>query len=279
MSSFLAYSGGKMRLADAIVATFGPHRTYLEPFCGTASVLFAKPRARYEIVNDIDGRLVTLLRVVRDRPADLARALALTPYGKAEYYAADPDAADLDDVEIARRVCVRVGQSFAKVGLAEPSKGWRISVRGGRSDALTFHDLPDRVMAACERLRGVYIENSPALPLITRYGAEEDGLLYVDPPYVGDTRNASRMYRHEMRDDDEHRHLADALKACAAHVVLSGYASDLYEDLYEGWHRIEMPARANHNGEVGSDVRRTEVLWSNRPPAAQGSLLDEGRAA
>jgi DNA adenine methylase len=54
-------------------------------------------------------------------------------------------------------------------------------------------------------------------------------------------------------------------------VVLSGYDSPLYAELYEGWHRAEMRAQAC-NGSAGARAR-TEVLWSNRP-FPQGSLFD-----
>ena len=46
-------------------------------------------------------------------------------------------------------------------------------------------------------------------------------------------------------------------------VVLSGYASPMYDDLYRGWQRIERAALAD-----GAKVR-TEVLWlSPRCPSA-----------
>ena len=58
---------------------------YVEPFAGSLAVLFAKPRARHEIVNDLDGGLVTFFRVLRDRPDDLIRACTLTPFSRAEH--------------------------------------------------------------------------------------------------------------------------------------------------------------------------------------------------
>jgi DNA adenine methylase len=68
-----------------------------------------------------------------------------------------------------------------------------------------------------------------------------------------------------MRTDDEHRELAAALVDCAAAVVLSGYDSPLYAELYTGWHRYELTTMTgNGRGEKG----RTEVLWSNRPLGA-----------
>lgn len=53
-------------------------------------------------------------------------------------------------------------------------------------------------------------------------------------------------------------------------MLLSGYDSPLYAELYDGWHRAEL-ATATMQQHVRS--ARTEVLWSNRP-FPQGSLFD-----
>jgi DNA adenine methylase len=123
--------------------------------------------------------------------------------------------------------------------------------------------------AAAERLSRVSLEARPALELIEAYGQQRDVLLYVDPPYLGSTR--ARNYRHEMASELEHRHLAAALEACRAAVVLSGYDSPLYLEAYAGWHRHEI---ATMTGQANDWQGRTEVLWSNQPfPQAQEGLF------
>jgi hypothetical protein len=68
--------GAKARLALHVVALAAdiPHRVCTEPYAGSAAVLFAKPRAPVEIINDLDGQVVNFFRVLRDHPAELARA-------------------------------------------------------------------------------------------------------------------------------------------------------------------------------------------------------------
>ena len=66
--------------------------------------------------------------------------------------------------------------------------------------------------------------------------------------------------RVEAAGDDFHARLARALNECRASVVLSGYGSDIYDNLFRGWHRLEMKAPPS----LGAS-ERTEVLWSNRP--------------
>lgn len=272
--TFLTYPGGKMSLAPRIVSFMGPHRIYVEPFSGTASVLMAKSRASFELLNDADGRLVTLLRVVRDHPDELARALELTPYARSEYRDCDPNEDGIADVERARRVCIRLGQSFAKSGLVAATKGWRVTTGAGSGGARTWAALPQRILDACERLRGVHIDCGDALALIERYGNDEDAVLYVDPPYLAGTR-VDAIYAHEFATDEQHAALAGALARCRAHVLLSGYHSPLYDDAFAEWPRVEISAVANHSGNSAADPRRVEVLWSNRHLVAQVSMFED----
>ena len=54
--------GGKASIAKWIVSHFPEHRTYLEPLCGSAAVLLAKPRSFVEIINDLDEVVMGMWR-------------------------------------------------------------------------------------------------------------------------------------------------------------------------------------------------------------------------
>ena len=103
------------------------------------------------------------------------------------------------------------------------------------------------------RLKGVIIEKRPALEVIARQDSPQT-LFYVDPPYLRETRGATSRYPHEMTDDD-HMKLAEVLGEIEGMAILSGYASDLYEELYGDWRRETRLTRV-----VGA-ARREEVLW------------------
>lgn len=64
---------GHVGRADCSV--FPPHSTYLEPFCGSCAVLFAKPRCKNEMINDSDKRLINAYQMLVSRPKELAAVL------------------------------------------------------------------------------------------------------------------------------------------------------------------------------------------------------------
>lgn len=266
----IPYFGGKGSTAQRIAQLLPPHGHYVEPFAGSLAVLLAKPRSKMETVNDIDEHLMTFWRTLRDRPYDLASKCAATPHSRREYVESRELPGD-SDMETARRVWVQLSQG--RSGTLRRT-GWRYFIdRSGSSIGMPhyLHAYVERLIDAADRIAGVTLECKPALDLIRDYGRYADTLIYADPPYLAQTRAGASNYRCEMPTEHQHRELASALHDCESIVVLSGYASDLYDlDLYADWHRIEIDV---FNGNAGGDGKRTEVLWSNRPLLAHDHLF------
>lgn len=269
----VAYFGAKGSIAEQIVAFFPGHLHYVEPFAGSLSVLLAKPPSRMETVNDLDGALMTFWRVLRDREKELERACEFTPHSRQEYMACREAEPIDDELETARRVWVLLTQGRGGT-LRDAKTGWRhfVTPRGSSIGMPGYLDgYLDRMPPVSARLRQVSLESMPALDLIAKYGREPEALLYIDPPYLGTTRGWGNNYKHELKGDDEHRELAEALNACESAVVLSGYPSELYDlDLYASWSRVEIASMTGN----GVEKARTEVLWSNRPIGNQPTLFD-----
>lgn len=258
----ILYFGGKITLGPRIAQLLPAHTHYVEPFAGSLAVLLAKALSPHETVNDLDGDLMTFWRVLRDEPADLERVCALTPHSRGEFDLARDLDSSPTDLERARRVWVLLTQGRAGRMVRT---GWRHYVDpSGSSVGMPGYlaGYAARIPPAAARLRKVSLESRDALELIGKYGASPEVCLYVDPPYLGSTRANDRAYRHELRTEDEHRELADALLKARSAVVLSGYPSPLYDELYAGWQRHDMAAST---GQGGTWANRTEVLWSNRP--------------
>lgn len=276
------YYGGKARMAPWIASLLPSHRVYCEPFAGSAAVLFAKPRSPYEVLNDVDGNVVTFFRVLRDQPTQLQEACWLTPFARDEYNACDLTEAGLDDVERARRFFVCATQSFNANGTFQGRSSWAPSLRQGSSKANSTRRRVDDFDEIAGRLRGVTIENRTALDILATFDTP-DTVFYVDPPYLGDTRSSLRYergkrirdYAHDLTTDEEHRALSAALHTVKGTVLLSGYGSPLYAELYDGWSRVAVDVQRPTANRPGVDASyATEVVWSNRPLATQRALTD-----
>jgi len=268
------YHGGKWKLAPWIIGHLPPHRTYVEPFGGGGSVLLRKPRSYAEVYNDLDGEIVNVFRMMRDRGPELREAIRLTPFSRAEF-AASYLPSD-EPLEQARRTILRSFQGFGSAAACGELSGFRAnSNRSGTTPAHDWANYADATEALVERLRGVVIEQRDAMAVMLHQDSAET-LHYVDPPYVHSTRSVKvnhdlsrKSYKHELTDE-MHEILASGLRGLRGMVVLSGYPSELYDQLYAGWHRID---RASHADGARS---RVESLWLNDAAHAgqhQGRLV------
>lgn len=200
------------------------------------------------------------------------RRLELTPFARAEFELGW-DATD-DHVERARRLIIRAFMGFGSnahsdMGRGHKTTGFRAnSSRSGTTPAHDWSSYPQALASVIARMRGVAVENRPALQVMRSHDWA-DTLHYVDPPYVHATRNRrnpydpKHQYRHELSDAD-HGALLEALRRLAGMVVLSGYPCALYDDALPDWRRIEREALAD------GARPRTEVIWLN--PACAAAL-------
>ncbi len=265
MNAIFKYPGAKWSLADWIIAHFPEHHSYLEPFFGSGAVLFTKKRSPIETVNDLDGDIVNLFEWIRKDPERLASEVYWTPYAREVYECAmKTQYTEKDSFQKAVDFYIRMmmGHGFRTTG---ETVGWKNDVQG-REKAYAAHYwsiTPERIMRAAERLRGVQIENRPAVEIIARFNFP-NVLIYADPPYLLSTRHG-KQYRHEM-SDEEHMALLETIKAHKGPVLISGYESRLYDDALQGWHRDETMALAQTAG------KRKEIIWMNFDPGGQLSM-------
>jgi DNA adenine methylase len=267
----LRWHGGKWKLAPWIISHFPPHRVYVEPFGGAASVLMQKPRSYGEVYNDLDLEVVNLFRVLQDHQtsAALQEKLRLTPFSREEFELGYLDTED--PVERARRLVILCFMGFGSNGHNKATRtGFRAnSNRSGTTPAHDWSNYPDRLSAIIDRLRGIVIENRDAIQVMAQHDGPET-LHYVDPPYVWETRSSvmhrNRCYTHEL-DTEGHVRLLTFLGTLKGAVVLSGYPHPMYDESLDGWRRIETEAHAD------GALDRTEVLWINPQASA---AIDSG---
>lgn len=254
--------GGKFSHLDFLLPLIPQDATHFcDVFGGSAAVLLNVNPYPVETYNDLDSELVNFFEALRNQGPKLIKAIGLTPFSREELVRACIPEQGLSKLERARRFYIRARQT--RTGLAQTSSEGRwahcvLTSRAGMSGAVSrwlgsVEGLPE----IAQRLQRVQIENAPAIETIQRYDTPET-VFYVDPPYVHSARGDSAAYGFEMTDQD-HKSLAKVLNRVRGRVILSGYRTDLYDQLYRKWRREDADARNCHS------VRklRQESAWLN----------------
>jgi DNA adenine methylase len=257
----ITYFGGKIRLAPWIVDVMKRYQfqRYVEVFGGSAAVLFAKPLSKCEVYNDIYSDVVNFYRVLRDpcQHEQLIRSIEFTPYAREVYYNASRALEDKDTSEVERARCffICMRQSFSNL-----MNSWSTPSECSRTVAAdTYQRAIERLSEIHERLKHVHIENLDAIECIKRY-ANENCLIYVDPPYPHATRVAPKTYKHEF-SDEQHEQLVETLLEVPGAKILSAYESPLYRPILEaGWMLLTKRICCHASGQ-SEKTYRTECLY------------------
>lgn len=273
------YHGGKFKHAKKILPYFPPHETYVEPFGGAASLLLAKEPAKAECYNDLNDVVVRYFRLLRDpaKTEELIFRLERTPYSRVEFYQAYEHTDD--EVEAVRRMLVRSWMGYGSDGTDGKYKtGFRRAVSSvNKFPDREWSNYPEAMRLIADRMRQVVIESMDGRELMLQLDGPQT-LIYADPPYHPDTRSKGNrrrgqgyhVYAHEFTEA-EHGELLQLLLTLESMVVLSGYPHPLYDEILDGWERVEFDAFAD------GAKPRTECIWIN--PLAQLRLADARDAA
>lgn len=174
----IPWPGGKRRLVAPVISTFPEHRTYVEPFCGAAAIFLAKPPARVEVLNDFNGELTNLYRVIKHHPNELATQFrwALNSRRMFEWAQATPTEI-LTDIQRAARFFYLQKLTFGGKVTSQtfgyaPSSPPRLNLMRLEEDISELH----------LRLATVYIEDGCWQKCVARYDRAET-LFFCDPPY------------------------------------------------------------------------------------------------
>lgn len=259
MRTVLKYPGSKQKIAKELVSFIPLHRSYVEPYFGSGAVFFNKDPSAIETINDLDNDIPNLFRCIRKDPERLSKEVAAIPYSRYEYEMAFREET-ADDFERAVTFLIKCWMGYGfRIG---SRVGWKNDVHGreGMYALREWYKLPERILIAAERLRAAQIENRPALEVIRRFNYP-DVFMYIDPPYLKYTRLSQRkQYKYEMLES-EHIDLLEELQETDAMVMISGYESDLYNEMLAGWEKRYFRS----NNEYGGTVM--ETVWMNFQPA------------
>lgn len=251
-----------------------PHTVYVEPFCGGASILFAKPKKTVdnshnyrEVINDTSDFLINFYRVAKLQPEKLIKLIQATLYSESDYKRAKliyQNLSDYTNLESAWACYLMCNHSFANT----MGHGWAFS-KYTRNAAVTFENKKRDLFSLCQRLDGVYISSQDALDCIDRWDCP-DALFYCDPPYIG-----SYMGHYKGYSIEDYSRLCDRLSHIEGKYILSNYPQDIAPSNYT--QKLEFDAVQSaakcEKGLANKDNKRTEVLWIKRESLSDISHL------
>ncbi|MEE1882658.1 DNA adenine methylase [Pseudomonas soli] len=122
-------------------------------------------------------------------------------------------------------------------------------------DPVVIERWRSETSAVCE------LHQVDAVTFLSSFSYVGDELVYVDPPYVPETRRRSKVYRCDYTQAD-HVKLLGCLTSLPCKVMLSGYDNDLYNEVLRGWRKVQFSAKTH------VEVRE-EVVWLNFDPPNQ----------
>lgn len=176
----IPWIGGKRRLADRIFKRFPVHTCYVEVFAGAAALYFMKHPSEVEVINDINGELVNLYRVIKCHLEEFVRQFkwALSSRKVYEWEQAKPPET-MTDIQRAARFFY-----LQKLSFGGKVDGQVFGTATTTPPRLNLLRIEEDLSQAHLRLQSTYIENLPWQKMVRKYDRCHT-LFYLDPPYWG----------------------------------------------------------------------------------------------
>lgn len=248
----LAWVGGKSKLTSTIIPLIPAHKCYVEVFAGAAWVLFRKEPSKVEVINDINGDLTTLYRVLQYHLEEFVRYFKWSLISRDEYLrlqSVPPET--LTDIQRAARFYYLVknafgakcvGQSYALANTSKPR--------------LNLLRLEEDLSEAHLRLSRVSVENLPFDNLIKRLDGK-DTFFYADPPYW----DCEADYGKNLFTKDDFTLLRDTLAACQGKWLVSINNVPQIRELFKDFEIKEVKTSYSIGSRANKPV--TELLIAN----------------
>lgn len=263
LNSPIRYFGGKSSMKYNIIEHFpqkGSYDTYIEPFGGGASIMFALEPCQIEIYNDLEENVYSLFKVISD-PILFAQFkqicdLCYVSRQLREEYEQELKQTDLTITQRAFRYWYVNRTSYSGSG------GFSINLsprRGMSKTTSDFLSTVENLENIHQRLSRVVIEHTDAINLIKKYNTE-NVFFYLDPPYHESVRIGGK-YKCDMTAE-QHKILIDTLIGTKSKIILSGYDNTEYKRLVDvGWKKIDFDW--NTIDSKRAPRVKIESLWKN----------------
>ncbi len=247
----IPWIGGKRRLASDIIEVLPQHDCYVEVFAGGAAVLFEKEPSRVEVINDINGDLVNMYRIIQHHLEEFVRQFKWAVTSRQVYQWETMKVTDtLTDIQRAARFFY-----LQKLGFGGNVTGRSFGTATTSRSRMNLLRIEEDLSQAHMRLNGVFIEHLPWRSVIERYDRAHT-VFYLDPPYW---QTEGYGYEFEWQQYEEIVGLPDIIKG---RVVVSLNAHPDILRLFKGWRRRTLNIAYTVGGGAGKQAKEV-LLWAH----------------
>lgn len=248
----IPWMGGKRRLAKHILPLFPEHSCYVEPFCGAAALYFLKAPVKVEVINDVNGELVNLYRIVRHHLEEFVRQFkwALTSRQIFKWLQITPEET-LTDIQRAARFFY-----LQKMAFGGKVDGQTFGTATTTPPRLNLLRLEEDLSAAHLRLSRTYIENLDWAACIKKYDREHT-LFYCDPPYWGTAGYGVEFGLHE------YQRMAVLAKSITGHMIISVNDIPAMREVFDGLTIERVEINYTVGGKGRSNDKSGELIIRN----------------
>jgi DNA adenine methylase len=246
------WMGGKSKLSNLILPLFPKHDCYVELFCGGAALFFVNDSpARASILNDINGELVNLYRVVQHHLVEFLNQfrLAISSRQIFEWHKQTPPEI-LTDIQRAARFYYLQQHAFGG-----KSAGQTLGT-GTTSKSFDISRIDERLSAAYERLGGTLVENLPWEKCLVKYDRDHT-FFYADPPYW---QVAGYGVDFPLK---EYEALAAQMRSCKGKVMVSINDHPDMRKVFEGFSFKVLPIKYSISSKAEDRKKANELLFMN----------------
>ncbi len=262
-SPIIPWLGGKRRLADRLLALFPPHECYVEVFAGGAALYFLRPvPAKTEVLNDVNGELINLYRVVQNHLEEFVRQFKWALSSRQVFkWLQDTRPETLTDIQRAARFFYLQQHAF---GGRVDGQSFGTATTG---PAINLCRIEENLSAAYLRLAGTYVENLTWLNCAERYDRPHT-FFYMDPPYW-----QTEGYGVDFPFENYQR-MADFMRRCKGKVMVSINDHPDIREAFAGF-QIEQTSLKYSvaNQRQGGQAASSELVIMNWLPEVMGGLF------
>lgn len=244
VTPIIPWVGGKRRLAKRILPMFPEHQCYVEPFEGGAALFFMKEPVRVEVINDINGELVNLYRVVQNHLEEFIRQFKWSLVSRQIYkWLKLAHVETLTDIQRAARFYY-----LQKMAFGGKVSGQTFGTATTTAPRLNLLRIEEELSAAHLRISRVYIEHLPWDDCIRRYDRPHT-LFYLDPPYWG-----TEGYGVDF-GFDQYVRMAELARSIKGRMIISVNDIPEMREVFSGMAISDVDIRYTVGGNLGKTAK------------------------